>query len=78
LLRGIDHRGPTNGTLAPVIRSLSRPFPSRGGAPVVDRVDTDIFFRTYFMDCMKCDYCHDSCCQYGADVEGDMMPRAAA
>jgi Fe-S-cluster containining protein len=44
----------------------------------VDRVDTDIFFRTYFMDCMTCSYCHDSCCQYGADVEGDLVPRVMA
>ncbi len=67
-----------DGTLARVIRPLSQPFPCRGGAPVVDRVDTAIFVRTYFMDCMKCSYCHDSCCQYGADVEGDMMPRVMA
>jgi Fe-S-cluster containining protein len=65
-------------TLARVIRSLSRPYVCRGGAPVVDRVDTAIFVRTYFMDCMKCSYCHDSCCQYGADVEGDVMPRVMA
>jgi Fe-S-cluster containining protein len=68
----------TDGTLAPVIRSLSQPYTCKGGAPVIDRVDTAIFFRTYFMDCMKCSYCHDSCCQYGADVEGDAMPRVMA
>jgi Fe-S-cluster containining protein len=61
-----------------VIRSLSQPYPCRGGAPVIDRVDTAIFARTYFMDCMGCSYCHDSCCQYGADVEGDLMPRVTA
>jgi Fe-S-cluster containining protein len=65
-------------TLGRVIRSLSKPYVCRGGAPVVDRVDTAIFVRTYFMDCMKCSYCHDSCCQYGADVEGDVMPRVMA
>jgi Fe-S-cluster containining protein len=68
----------TDGTLARVIRSLSQPYVCRGGAPVIDRVDTAIFFRTYFMDCMKCSYCHDSCCQYGADVEGDVLPRVMA
>jgi Fe-S-cluster containining protein len=61
-----------------VIHPLSRPYTCRGGAPTVDRVDTAIFVRTYFMDCMKCSYCHDSCCQYGADVEGDVMPRVMA
>ncbi|HEX3771528.1 MAG TPA: hypothetical protein VHV30_11710 [Polyangiaceae bacterium] len=61
-----------------MIRSLSRPYVCRGGAPVVDRVDTAIFVRTYFMDCMGCSYCHDSCCQYGADVEGDVTPRIQA
>jgi Fe-S-cluster containining protein len=36
---------------------------------VVDRVDTAVFKRTYFMSCMECTYCHDSCCQYGVDVD---------
>ena len=61
-----------------MIRSLSKAYTCRGGAPVVDRVDTAIFFRTYFMDCMGCSYCHDSCCQYGADAEGDVVPRVMA
>ena len=58
-----------------MIRPLSQPFPSRWGAPVVDRVDTAIFVRTYFMNCMGCAYCHDSCCQYGADIDVDNVPR---
>ena len=61
-----------------MIHTLSRPYACRWGAPVIDRVDTAIFFRRYFMSCMQCDYCHDSCCQYGADVEGDLVPRVAA
>lgn len=48
---------------------LSRPFPSRYGAPVLDRVDTRIFEYRYFTNCLECTYCHDSCCQYGADIE---------
>lgn len=67
--------GADNGTLARVIRPLSQPFASRWGAPVVDRVDTAIFVRTYFMNCMGCTYCHDSCCQYGADIDVDNVPR---
>jgi Fe-S-cluster containining protein len=58
-----------------VIRPLSRLFTCRWGAPVLDRVDTAIFARTYFMNCMGCGYCHDSCCQYGADIDVDNVPR---
>lgn len=54
---------------------LSRPYPSRYGAPVLDRVDPRIFTLTYFAHCMDCGFCHDSCCQYGADIE---MPRVRA
>ena len=52
-----------------VIRPLSHPYACRYGAPVVDRVDPDIFVRSYFMNCMQCTYCFDSCCQYGVDVD---------
>ncbi len=54
---------------------LSRPYPSRYGAPVLDRVDPKIFTLRYYTDCMGCEYCHDSCCQYGADIE---TPRIVA
>ncbi len=54
---------------------LSRPYPSRYGAPVLDRVDPRIFQFTYFMKCMDCGFCGDSCCQYGADIE---TPRVRA
>ncbi|CAN5316661.1 hypothetical protein BH11PLA2_BH11PLA2_00180 [soil metagenome] len=49
--------------------SLSRPYTARDGAPVISRVDPRIFTLTYFRHCMNCDTCHDSCCQYGADIE---------
>ena len=49
--------------------NLSRSYTSREGAPVIDRVDSRIFTLTYFMKCMACDYCDDTCCQYGADVD---------
>jgi Fe-S-cluster containining protein len=51
---------------------LSRPYTCRFGAPTVDRVDPRIFTLTYFGACMDCTFCHDACCQYGADTE---MPR---
>lgn len=54
---------------------LSRPYPCVYGAPVLDRVDPRIFQFRYFARCMDCTYCHDACCQYGADIE---MPRVAA
>jgi hypothetical protein len=38
--------------------------------PVVGRVDTGIFVQRYFMRCMECSYCFDSCCQYGWFSEG--------
>jgi Fe-S-cluster containining protein len=31
-------------------------------------VDSEIFTLRYFMKCMQCTFCHDSCCQYGCDV----------
>lgn len=54
---------------------LSRPYTCRYGAPTVDRVDPRIFTLTYFGACMDCTFCHDACCQYGADTE---LPRVAA
>ena len=58
-----------------MIVPLSRPYPSRYGAPVLDRVDPRIFALTYFTNCMGCGFCGDSCCQYGADIE---IPRLRA
>jgi Fe-S-cluster containining protein len=48
---------------------LSRPYVGRAGAPILTRVDPRIFFLTYFARCTACTYCHDACCEYGADVE---------
>jgi hypothetical protein len=61
-----------------VIRPLSRHYVCRWGAPVVDRIDTAIFHRRYFMNCMQCEYCHDSCCQYGVDVDVHNVARIEA
>jgi NAD-dependent dihydropyrimidine dehydrogenase PreA subunit len=67
-----------NATLRAVIQSLRRAHPCRWGAPTIDRVDTDIFVRTYFVHCMQCTYCHDSCCQYGVDVDASNVARLDA
>ena len=61
-----------------VIRALSRPYACRWGVPVVDRVDTAVFVETYFVECLRCTYCHDSCCQYGVDVDAENVARLAA
>jgi Fe-S-cluster containining protein len=55
-----------------MIVRLSRPYVSRYGLPVVDRVDPGIFVRTYHSACMDCTFCYDTCCQYGATMG---MPR---
>ena len=61
-----------------MINALSRPYASREGVPIATHVETDIFVRTYFMHCMRCDFCHDSCCGYGADVDATNVQRLAA
>lgn len=48
---------------------LSQPYVCVDGAPVLDRVDPRIFTLTYFSRCLDCSFCHDACCQYGADTE---------
>ena len=61
-----------------MIRALSRSYTCRWGAPVVDRVETTVFLYTYFVECMRCSYCHDSCCQYGVDVDVENVARLEA
>jgi Fe-S-cluster containining protein len=52
-----------------MIVPLQRSYTARYGTPTVHQVDTDIFIRTWFGDCMACDYCHDICCQFGTTVD---------
>ena len=61
-----------------MIKALQRPYASIHGTPVIDRVDTDVFTKTYFMHCMQCDFCHDSCCAYGADIDVENVERIKA
>lgn len=51
------------------LQSLSRPYPSRYGLPVLEQFDPRIYGFRYFGTCMDCTYCRDACCQYGADIE---------
>lgn len=61
-----------------MILALRRPYPSRLGAPTLDRVDSAIFWRRYFVSCLQCGYCKDSCCQYGADADAVTVARVEA
>ena len=47
---------------------LSRSYPSREGTPVLARVDTTIFTRTYYSLCLSCSFCNDWCCSDGVDI----------
>jgi hypothetical protein len=58
--------------------ALSRPFPSIEGAPVLERVSSCLFSYRYFMRCMACTFCNDSCCQYGVDVDATNVERLLA
>jgi Fe-S-cluster containining protein len=58
-----------------MIVPLSRAYPSRQGAPVIRRIDTAIFEKTYFGECLACTFCHDSCCARGADIDAENMAR---
>lgn len=52
-----------------MISTLSRPYPCCYGVPVITGVDHDVFVKTYFTHCLQCSFCHDSCCQYGVDID---------
>jgi hypothetical protein len=52
-----------------LVRSLTRPYAARGGAPVIRAVDDAIFTRRYYARCMACGFCRDACCSYGVDVD---------
>ena len=56
-------------TGSPDTVALPRPFASRYGAPVLSAVETVIFTRRYFTECLACSFCHDWCCSHGVDVD---------
>jgi hypothetical protein len=41
-------------------------------------VDTRIFTLRFYASCMKCDFCHDGCCQHGCDVDFGEQARILA
>ena len=46
---------------------LTREYAS--GNMVISFVHRDIFLKTYFARCLECNFCHDWCCSFGADVD---------
>lgn len=65
-------------TPPPEIRALSRPYPSREGAPVLARVDLAIFRARYFTHCLSHPTCRDACCSHGVDVDEANVARILA
>jgi hypothetical protein len=62
-------------TLARVIYALRRSYACRWRVPIVAHVDEAIFVQRYFVHCLQCTYCFDSCCQYGVDVDQENVVR---
>jgi hypothetical protein len=52
---------------------LSRAYPCKLGAPVLDRFDEAIFTLRYFAACLDCGFCADQCCSYGVDIDNANM-----
>jgi hypothetical protein len=49
------------------ILQLSKEYVS--GNMAVSFVQRDIFLMTYFARCLDCNFCHDWCCSFGADID---------
>lgn len=49
------------------ILPLSKEY--RSGNLAISFVHRDIFLNTYFARCLECDFCHDWCCSFGADID---------
>jgi hypothetical protein len=58
--------------------TLSRPYVSVEGAPILTRVDERIFTSRYYRDCMGCSFCQDACCNHGVDIDEDNARRLLA
>ena len=39
------------------------------GTMAISFVHRDIFLKTYFAHCLECNFCHDWCCSFGADID---------
>jgi Fe-S-cluster containining protein len=38
-------------------------------------VRRDIFLKTYFARCLECNFCHDWCCSFGADIDVEKVEK---
>ncbi|MHB8628858.1 MAG: DUF3109 family protein [Aggregatilineales bacterium] len=61
-----------------MIRSFSRPYTSHDRIATVTQFDTAMFIQRYFMHCLDCQFCHDSCCSYGATIDIENVKRLEA
>lgn len=46
---------------------LRREYVARNMA--ISFVHRDIFLKAYFARCLECNFCHDWCCSFGADID---------
>jgi len=51
----------------PTIIPLRKEY--RSGNMAISFVHRDIFLKTYFARCLECNFCHDWCCSFGADID---------
>lgn len=58
-----------------MIIPLSQSYKSRVGAPVIAQIDDVVFTLSTFAYCLSCDFCQDSCCSYGADIDLENIAR---
>ena len=60
-----------------MIVPLAREYLNRYHVPIISRVDSAIFTRTYHADCQSSS-CVDDCCSYGVCVDKDNVSRILA
>lgn len=58
-----------------MIIKLLHEFCSNYGTPTISSVDSTIFTETYFTYCLKCNFCDDSCCEVGTDIDLENLER---
>jgi Fe-S-cluster containining protein len=55
------------------IISLSKEYLS--GNLAISFIHRDIFLKKYFARCLQCNFCHDWCCSFGADIDVQNVER---
>lgn len=54
---------------------LKKPYTCIFGAPVISKIDDEIFRERTFAHCMEFGKCKDSCCSYGVDIDIENIKR---